>query len=69
MEALFVLLTGTLAHAQVGTIARMDPALDQLVPRDAKIEKLAGGFGFTEGPVWTRGGHLLFSDIPNNPIF
>lgn len=31
-------------------------------------EKLAGGFGFTEGPVWIKEGFLLFSDIPNNVI-
>src|SRR6266481_6024029 len=37
---------------------------------DAKIEKLAGGFLFTEGPVWVRdGGYLLFSDPNNNLIY
>ncbi len=33
-----------------------------------KVEKVAEGFGFTEGPVWVRDGYLLFSDIPNNKI-
>jgi gluconolactonase len=33
-----------------------------------KVEKIAGGFAFTEGPVWTHEGYLLFSDIPNNVI-
>ena len=33
------------------------------------IEKLAGGFGFTEGPIWMRGGFLVFSDIPRNTIY
>ncbi|MFQ5928224.1 MAG: SMP-30/gluconolactonase/LRE family protein [Acidobacteriota bacterium] len=51
-----------------GTILRIDPALDDIVSADAKIEKLAGGFGFTEGPVWIHEGYLLFSDIPNNAI-
>lgn len=33
------------------------------------VEKLAGGFQFTEGPVWVAVGHeLLFSDIPANRI-
>src|SRR5262245_48424044 len=41
-----------------------DPALHDLVAPDAPIERVAGGLGFTEGPVW-RGDHLLFSDIPN----
>jgi len=44
-----------------------DPALRRLVAEDARIEHLATGFRFTEGPVW-RGNHLLFSDIPNSRI-
>ena len=54
-----------------GTIIRLDPAFDELVPRDAVIEHLAGGFGFTEGPHWIDGdgGAVLFSDIPGNTIF
>jgi gluconolactonase len=54
--------------ASVGTIERLDPALDEIVPANARIEKLAGGFTFTEGPVWMREGYLLFSDIPANVI-
>jgi len=51
-------------------IERLDPALDALVPRDARIEKLAEGFQWSEGPVWRKsGGYLLFSDIPSNTIF
>jgi len=46
----------------------LDPALHRIVPASAKIEKLVTGFGFTEGPVWTRDAALLFSDIPNNEI-
>lgn len=54
-----------LASAQ---IRKASPALDQIVPAGAKIEKLAGGFKFIEGPVWMHEGYLLFSDIPNNAI-
>ena len=43
------------------------PGLHDLVAPDAPIERVAGGFTFTEGPVW-RGDHLLFSDIPNKRI-
>jgi gluconolactonase len=51
-------------------IQRNDPALDAIIAPDAKIEKLAGGFLFTEGPVWVRdGGYLLFSDPNNNLIY
>ena len=55
-------------------ITRNDPGLDRLVPADAKIEKLAGGFQFTEGPIWIpksaeSDGYLLFSDPNNNVIY
>jgi gluconolactonase len=51
-------------------IIRKDPTLDTIIAPDAKIEKLAGGFQFTEGPVWVReGGYLLFSDPNNNLIY
>ncbi|MGD0202199.1 MAG: SMP-30/gluconolactonase/LRE family protein [Bryobacteraceae bacterium] len=35
---------------------------------DVKVEKVAGDFQFTEGPVWSRDGYLLFSDIPAGKI-
>lgn len=40
-----------------------DPEFHRLVPQESTIERVAGGFGFTEGPVWHRDA-LLFSDIP-----
>src|SRR4029453_3720705 len=43
------------------------PGLHDLIAPDAPIERIAGGLGFTEGPVW-RGTYLLFSDIPNKRI-
>jgi sugar lactone lactonase YvrE len=44
-----------------------DASLHDLIPEDATVERIAGGFGFTEGPVWYRDG-LLFSDIRKNRI-
>src|SRR5581483_10591225 len=52
----------------VGSIERIDPAFNALVPQDAKIEKVAGGFGFTEGPLWRSSGELWFSDLFANAI-
>jgi gluconolactonase len=53
-----------------GKIDRFDPAFDKLVPPDAKLEKLAEGFVWSEGPVWIRdGGYLVFSDVPKNTAF
>jgi gluconolactonase len=55
--------------SRFGAIDRLDPRFDQLIPSDAKLEKLAEGFDWSEGPVWVRdGGYLLFSDIPRNSV-
>ena len=57
------------AHGALGKIIRLDPALDALLPSGAKLEKLAEGFDWSEGPVWMPGNYLLFSDVPLNTIF
>lgn len=59
------------AQTTLGSIERLAPEMDRLLPADAKIEILASGFTWTEGPVWVGGknGYLLFSDIPRNTIF
>ena len=50
-------------------IQKLDPALDRLVAPDAKLERIATGFNkWTEGPVWTHEGSLLFAEIPANNI-
>jgi len=41
----------------------------KLVPRDAKLTKVGGGFGFTEGPVWDAKGFLYISDEEQNKIY
>jgi len=51
------------------TVERKDPALDSVVPPGARPEALATGFGFTEGPVWSPEGDLLFSDPNENTIY
>jgi gluconolactonase len=60
------------AFLTIGNIDSMSDEFGKIVPRDAKIEVLASGFTWTEGPVWVGGdddGHLLFCDIPRNMIF
>ena len=53
-----------------GTIERIDPRIDALIPADANIQKLAEGFVFTEGPVWdSRNNQLYFSDVRANTIY
>ena len=75
-SALFVALAALAAPAQekkpvtVGSFDRKDPKFDELIPKDAVIEVLAGGLKWSEGPVWIKdGGYLLFSDIPNNMVY
>ena len=52
-----------------GTVDRIDPRVDALVPIGAIIQKLASGFAFTEGPVWDqRNNQLYFSDLRSNAI-
>jgi len=52
-----------------GTVERLDAALDAVVPAGTVIEQLADGFQFTEGPVWSPDGYLLFSDPNANTIY
>ena len=50
------------------SILRLDPALDEIVPRSAQVEKLATGFQFVEGPLWFKAGYLWFSDVTGNVV-
>ena len=51
-------------------VLKKDRGLDAILTPGTKIERLAAGFQFTEGPVWDReGGYLLFSDPNNNLIY
>ena len=56
------------AEKSVGAFLRLDSSFDALVPKDARIEKVAGGFTFTEGPVWRPWGALWFSDVIGNVV-
>jgi len=47
----------------------LSPKFWDLVDHDAKLETLATGFGFTEGPVWDASGFLYISDETLNKIF
>jgi len=55
--------TGTL-----GSIERLDPALDALLAPDAKVEILVDGVQWAEGPIWFDRG-LNFSDVPQNTMY
>ena len=57
-------------YKTIGKIERFSSELDAILAGDAKIEVLAEGYNWTEGPIWVAdGGYLLFSDVPENTIF
>jgi gluconolactonase len=60
----------TAVHEVVPTakIVRYSPALDAVIAPDVKIEKIAAGFVWTEGPVWHKGA-LWFSDLSSNKMY
>ena len=54
----------------IGKIERLLPEINDFVAPESKIEVLAEGFGWSEGPVWVdRLDALLFSDVPANKIY
>jgi gluconolactonase len=55
------------ALAQGTSIKKLDPALDQVIAPGTKIEKVASGFIFTEGPMW-KDGKLWFSDVRGDKV-
>jgi gluconolactonase len=58
------------SYPTMGKIIYEDPAFEKLLPKDSKIEVLASGFEWSEGPVWVKdGGYLLFSDVPKNKVY
>ena len=60
--------TTSAAPGNVGKIERIDPAFDALVAPAVAIERVAGGFKFTEGPLWRPDGTLWFSDVQGNVV-
>jgi gluconolactonase len=70
------LLPAGLAMAQektyptLGVIERLDPRFDALVPKDARVQKLAEGYDWSEGPAWDKSTKsLVFSDVPMNTVY
>lgn len=54
----------------IGRLTAFDPAFHDVVAPDARIERLADGFTWAEGPAWIRdGGYLLFTDPPENKLY
>jgi gluconolactonase len=67
----FFSLDGTSAQSPTREFALKaeSPKFWDLIDQDARLTKVAGGFGFTEGPVWDERGFLYVSDEEQNKIF
>ena len=69
----FLILISHLVKAQInfiGEIEKLSPDLDKYVGQSSKIEILAKGFEWSEGPVWVdKINSVLFSDVPENKIY
>src|ERR1700681_715932 len=60
----------TAVPPQQARLVKLHPALDAIVSSETAIEKIYAGPGhLLEGPLWTRDGTLLFSDIAANVIY
>jgi gluconolactonase len=60
----------TAVPPQQARLVKLHPALDAIVSSETAIEKIYAGSGhLLEGPLWTRDGTLLFSDIAANVIY
>lgn len=54
----------------IGSIERLDPALDEIMSDSVQIEIIADSLDWSEGPVWVPGHNmLLFSDVPTNIVY
>ena len=74
-----ILLCASIAHgvlpaaraADSAAVLRLDPALDAILPSDAKVETLLERDWIFDGPTWVSdggSGHLIFSDVPGNAV-
>ena len=60
----------SMERQSVGGVHRLSPEMDSIIAPGARVEVLAEGFDWAEGPVWVEaGGYLLFTDVPQNVIW
>jgi gluconolactonase len=69
LTALCLLLAASAQNTRSFKLEPLSPKFWDLVDRDAKLETVATGFGFTEGPMWDPAGFLYVSDETINKIY
>ena len=70
-DTLFITASKSLYSVKMRTKGVTWPATTETksaIAADAKVEKLADGFGFTEGPIADAQGNVYFVDVSNNRI-
>ena len=65
----FAAILGLRADSRPFSLEAVEPGFWKLFDHNAKLTKVATGFGFTEGPVWDPSGYLWVSDETLNKIF
>jgi gluconolactonase len=59
-----------MAQKSIGKLVATSEKFYELVDKSAKIEVLAEGLNWSEGPVWDKEGkRVFFSDVPENTIY
>ena len=62
--------SAAVTYPTIGSIERLDPRLDAIIPADAAMEVLSEGHEWVEGPIWVPElQSVLYSDIPNNAVY
>ena len=69
MAVFYLLLSASAQETRTFAFEPLSPKFRDLLDRNAKLEKVATGFGFTEGPIWDPAGFLYVSDETSNKIF
>lgn len=69
MAATYLLAAALAQESRSFRLEAVSPAFWNIIDRDAKLETVATGFGFTEGPMWDPAGFLYVSDETINKIF
>lgn len=68
--SLCILCAAANERPTVGSLVSHDPSFSKLIDPDTKIEVLASGFIWSEGPAWDKKHqHILFSDVPQNTVY
>ena len=65
-----LVIINTKGQQTVGSVEFLDPKMELFIDKDTKIEVLAKGFTWAEGPVWvSKLNGVVFTDVPNNKAY